>query len=256
MSFSNKVALITGGNDGIGKATAIRFVREGAKVVLMARREEKGQEAVRELVEIGRDKNCALFVKGDVNSEEDAAYAVSRTIEQYGRLDILVNCAAIQGAGTVLDAKPEDYDRFFKTNIRGYGLCAKAAIPYLLLSEGGAIVNVGSLVGCVGTENRMLYDLSKAAVIHMTKCLACDYPTIRVNCVSPGFTASEAMLQGFAESGNDPEKMMARMSSMTLLNRMATPSEQANVIFFLASDEASYITGENIVVDGGVLCKM
>jgi NAD(P)-dependent dehydrogenase (short-subunit alcohol dehydrogenase family) len=256
MKFSGKIALITGGNDGIGKATAHRFVNEGAKVVLMARREDKGKEVVRELAAIHGDADCALFVKGDVNSEEDAANAVNRAIEKYGRLDILVNCAAVQGAGTVLDATPEDYARFFNINIRGYGLCAKAAIPYLLKSEGSAIVNVGSLVGCVGTANRMLYDISKAAVIHMTKCLACDYPTIRVNCVSPGFTASEAMLEGLGRSGTGSKEIFARLSSMALLNRMATPDEQANVIFFLASDEASYMTGENIIVDGGISCKM
>lgn len=256
MRLKDKVALITGGNDGIGKAVAHRFVREGARVVLMARREEKGKEVENELIAIGSDTDCALFVKGNTKNEEDSVNAVAKVIEKYGHLDILVNCAAAQGTGTVLDAGPKDYDHFLGTNIMGYGLSSKAAIPYLLKFEGSAIVNVASLVGCLGTANRMLYDVTKAAIIHMTKCMACDFPSIRINSVSPGFTMSDAEKVRLGNYSKDPEALAARLSSISLMNRIASPDEQANVILFLASDEASYITGENIVVDGGILCRM
>jgi NAD(P)-dependent dehydrogenase (short-subunit alcohol dehydrogenase family) len=256
MKLLGKVALITGGNDGIGMATARRFVREGAKVVLMARREGKGEEVVKNLIAISGDTDCALFVKGDVTVEEDSINAVEKAIEKYGHLDILINCAALQGTNTVLDAKPEDYDRFFDTNIMGYGLSAKAAIPYLLKSKGSAIVNVASLVGILGTSNRMLYDMSKAAVIHMTKCMACDFPTIRINAVSPGFTLSDGEKARISTSNMEPSAIMSRLSSVPIMKRIAEPEEQANVILFLASDEASYIMGQNIVVDGGILCRM
>jgi meso-butanediol dehydrogenase/(S,S)-butanediol dehydrogenase/diacetyl reductase len=237
-------------------ATAHRFVREGAKVVLMARREGKGEEVVKNLIAISGDTDCALFVKGDVTVEEDSINAVEKAIEKYGHLDILINCAALQGTNTVLDAKPEDYDRFFDTNIMGYGLSAKAAIPYLLKSKGSAIVNVASLVGILGTSNRMLYDMSKAAVIHMTKCMACDFPTIRINAVSPGFTLSDGEKARISTSNMEPSAIMSRLSSVPIMKRIAEPEEQANVILFLASDEASYIMGQNIVVDGGILCRM
>jgi meso-butanediol dehydrogenase/(S,S)-butanediol dehydrogenase/diacetyl reductase len=256
MKLLGKVALITGGNDGIGMATAHRFVREGAKVVLLARREGKGEEVVKNLIAISGDTDCALFVKGDVTVEEDSINAVEKAIEKYGHLDILINCAALQGTNTVLDAKPEDYDRFFDTNIMGYGLSAKAAIPYLLKSKGSAIVNVASLVGILGTSNRMLYDMSKAAVIHMTKCMACDFPTIRINAVSPGFTLSDGEKARISTSNMEPSAIIARLSSVPIMKRIAAPEEQANVILFLASDEASYIMGQNIVVDGGILCRM
>jgi NAD(P)-dependent dehydrogenase (short-subunit alcohol dehydrogenase family) len=256
MRLHQKVALITGGNDGIGRAVAQRFVREGANVVIMARREEKGKEVEKELIAISGDQSCALFVKGNTRIEGDSVNAVARAIEKYGRLDILVNCAAAQGTGTVLDARPEDYDHFFGTNIMGYGLAAKAAIPYLVKSENSAIVNVASLVGIVGTANRMLYDVTKAAIIHMTKCMACDFPSIRINCVSPGFTMSDAERVRLGYYSNDPKALAARLASISLMKRIADPDEQANVILFLASDEASYITGENIVVDGGIFCRM
>jgi meso-butanediol dehydrogenase / (S,S)-butanediol dehydrogenase / diacetyl reductase len=256
MKLEGKVAWIPGGNDGIGMATAHRFVREGARVVLMARREEKGAEVVKALVAISGDADCAIFVKGDVTVEKDCINAVEKAVGKYGHLDILINCAAAQGTSNALDAKPEDYDHFFDTNIMGYGLCAKAAIPYLLKSKGSAIVNVASLVGILGTSNRMLYDVSKAAIIHMTKCMACDFPAIRINAVSPGFTLSDREKAVFSADSQNPSSIAARLSAVSLMNRIAKPEEQANVILFLASDEASYITGVNIVVDGGILCRM
>jgi NAD(P)-dependent dehydrogenase (short-subunit alcohol dehydrogenase family) len=253
MRLQGKVALLTGANDGIGKASAIRFVTEGARVVITGRRQEKGEQTLRELKAIGGN-DCALFVQCDVVNEQDSRWAVEKTIEKFCSLDILVNCAAAQAAGTVLEARPEDYARMFNTNVMGYGLCAKAAIPYLLRAKGSAIVNIASLNGNVGTGNRTLYNASKAAVIEMTRSMAIDFPTIRINSVSPGFTRSDAMLAGLASTGIDPEECAALISQGVIMKRMAAPEEIAAVILFLASEDASYITGENIMADGGALC--
>lgn len=254
MNFSEKVVLLTGANDGIGRAAALRFVREGAKVAVTGRRENQGRIVVEELIQICGNPDYVLFIQGDISDPQDTVRMVEQTVERFGGLDILINCAAAQAGGTVLDAEPEDYARIFNTNVMGYGLCAKAAIPYLLKKRGSAIVNIASLNGNVGVANRTLYNASKAAVIEMTKSMAVDFPSIRVNCVSPGFTKSDAMMAGLAMTGLEPEECAALISKGVIMQRMAMPEEIANVIVFLASDEASYITGENIMVDGGALC--
>ena len=254
MNFLGKVVLLTGADAGIGRAAARRFAKEGAKVCVTGRREAAGAQVVEELTRLTGDRDGAMFVQGDVSIKADTVRMVEETVKKFCQLDILVNCAAAQAGGSVLEAEPEDYERLFGTNVMGYGLCAKAAIPYLLKSPGSAIVNIASLNGNIGTPNRMLYDASKAAVIEMTKCMAIDFPAIRVNCVSPGFTSSDAMMRGLSMTGLDPEECAALISKGTIMKRMASPDEIANVIVFLASDEASFITGSNIMVDGGALC--
>jgi len=249
MRLKNKVAIITGGNDGIGKATAMLFASEGAKLVIAARREKEGKK----VVEAIRKKNGeAIFVKTDTSIEADTINMVKTAVKKFGKLDILVNCAAAQLGGTVLDAKPEDYDRIFSVNVKGYGMCAKAAIPYLLKSGKGAIVNVASLNGVVGTKSRTLYNASKAAVIEMSKSMAIDFPTIRVNSIIPGFTASEAMMKGLSATGIATEECGRLISSDSILKRMAKPIEIAYGILFLASDESSYMTAASLLMDGGI----
>lgn len=254
MHLLGKVVLLTGADAGIGRAAAHRFAKEGAKVCVTGRRETIGHQVVEELIQITGDPGSALFVRGDVSIKSDTIRMVDETIKKFGKLDILINCAAAQAGGSVLDAEPEDYERLFSINVMGYGLCARAAIPFLRLSPGSAIVNIASLNGNIGTPNRMLYNATKAAVIEMTQCMAIDFPAIRVNCVSPGFTRSDAMMQGLSMTGLDPEECADLISKGTIMKRMASPDEIANVIVFLASDEASYITGSNIMVDGGALC--
>ncbi|HAL74894.1 MAG TPA: short-chain dehydrogenase [Clostridiales bacterium] len=253
MNLQGKAVLLTGADAGIGRAAAHRFAREGARVCVTGRREAAGRKIVEELVQISGEKDSVLFVQGDISIKADSIRMIDETVKKFGKLDILVNCAAAQLGGTVLDAEPEDYQKIFNTNVMGYGLCAKAAIPYLNQSTGSAIVNIASLNGNIGTPGRMLYDASKAAVIEMTQCMAIDFPSIRVNCVSPGFTRSDAMMQGLSMTGLDPEECAALISKGTIMKRMAAPEEIANVIVFLASDEASFMTGANIIVDGGAL---
>ncbi|MCC8149974.1 MAG: SDR family oxidoreductase [Lachnospiraceae bacterium] len=248
------MALVIGASEGIGRATAEKFVRNGMNVVVFSRRKEVCSAVAMELQQGSGRKECAISVAGSIDSEEDLQMAVKETIKTYGRLDVLVNVAAAQGAGTVMDAMPEDYEKMFRVNLMGYGLSAKAAIPELLKSEHPAIVNIASLNGCIGVPNRLIYNCTKAAVIEMTQCIACDFPSIRTNCISPGFTASESMMTGLSVTGIAPEQCEKLISSGTLMKRMAKPEEIANIVAFLASDEASYITGQNIIADGGALC--
>lgn len=248
-----RVALITGANDGIGKATAEKLVSTGYGVVIFARREEACKKVTDDLNE-KYAKDAASYYAGDITKPEDLKAAVDLALSKYSRLDVLINCAAMQGAGTVLDVEPEDYEKMFKTNVMGYGLAAKMAIPELLKTESPAIVNIASLNGCIGVAGRTLYNCTKAAIIEMTMSMACDFPAIRINAVSPGFTASESMMLGLGHSGFDAQMCADLISAGTLMKRMAKPSEIANVVAFLASEEASYITGHNLVADGGALC--
>ena len=254
MEAKKRVALIVGASEGIGKAVAEKFVMDGMNVVVFARRAELLKGVEDHLKEISGDPYCATWASGDITSESDLQAAVQKAVKIFGHLDVLVNVAAAQAAGTVMDVGPEDYAHMFGVNVMGYGLAVKAAIPELLKSESPAIVSVSSLNGNIGVPNRTLYNCTKAAVIEMTQSMACDFPSIRVNCVSPGFTASETMIAGLAITGIAPEECAKLISAGTLMKRMAEPKEIANVIAFLASDAASYITGQNIVADGGALC--
>lgn len=255
MRFSGVTILLTGANEGIGKATAKRFACEGANVCITGRREETGKLAVQEIEQAAGRPDCAMFVLADIKSYEDSLRAVRQTVEKWGKLDVLVNCAAKQLGGTILEAEPQDYDEMFGTNVKGFGLACKAAIPELRKSDYPSIINVASVNGNLGVAGRTLYGATKAAVILMSKAMAADFAPIRVNSVSPGFTASAAMLAGMSKTtGISPEECAELVSDGTVLKRMASPDEQASVIAFLASKDASYITGENILVDGGAIC--
>lgn len=254
MADRKRAALIVGASEGIGKAVAERFMKDGMNVIIFSRREAELRVLEEELKTLAGDPWCAALYQGDISREEDLQGAVAKAVKIFGGLDVLVNVAAAQAAGTVLDVGPDDYAHMFGVNVMGYGLAAKAAIPELLKSDNGAIVSIASLNGCTGVPNRTLYNCTKAAVIEMTKSMACDFPSLRINCVSPGFTASESMIAGLAITGIAPEECAKLISAGTLMQRMARPAEIANVVAFLASSEASYITGQNIVADGGALC--
>lgn len=251
MRLKGRVALLTGANDGIGKATAKRFAENGAAVIITGRRREEGMAVEQELRAIAGDPAAAMFIQADLSSEEDTKRVIKRIADTFGRLDILVNCAAMQMGGTVLEAQPEDYDKIFATNVKGYGMMMKEAIPYLNRSEHAAIVNIASLNGNIGIAGRSLYGMTKAAVINLTQDAAADFPNIRINCVSPGFTKSDTMLNGLMATGLPAEECERLITDGTVMKRFADPKEIAAAILFLASDEASYITGTNLMVDGG-----
>jgi NAD(P)-dependent dehydrogenase (short-subunit alcohol dehydrogenase family) len=194
----------------------------------------------------------ALFVRTDVSLARQAAALVNKAVGAFGRLDILVNNAGIDLAKKVTDTTEEEWDRLMSVNLKGVFLCSRAAIPVMERTGGGVIVNVASELGLVGGSEVAAYAASKGGVVQLTKAMAIDHAEsgIRVNCVAPGPVATP-LLERIIQSSSDPSAERASIVDKTLLKRLARPEEIANVIAFVASDEASYMTGAVVVVDGG-----
>ncbi len=245
-----KVALVTGGASGIGRATAIRFSREGAAVVLVDIREE-GRAVVDEIIRAG---GRAIFVRGDVTDAEDCNAAVESAVSEFGRLDVLFNNAGIIRRASVVDTTEEEWDRVMSVNVKSVFLLSKAAIPVMARTGGGAIVNTGSGWGLVGGRNASSYCASKAAVVNLTRAMALDHASqnIRVNCVCPGDTDTPMLREEARQLGEDVEAFLAG-SAHRPMGRMGRPEEIAQAVVFLASDASSYVTGTALIVDGGGL---
>jgi NAD(P)-dependent dehydrogenase (short-subunit alcohol dehydrogenase family) len=242
------VVLITGALTGIGRATAIAFAREGARIVVSGRRDEAGQKLVAELHEIGVE---AEYWRADVRHEDDVRDLVDKTVMRFGRLDIAVNNAATEGrGGLVTEQTAESYVATFDTNVLGVLLSMKHELRVMLPQGSGSIVNVSSAYGSVGAPGAAVYVGSKHAVEGMTKSAALEVAGtgVRVNVVAPG-TTDTGMLTRF--SGTDENK--AALVSTVPVKRLAKPEEIAHVIVFVASANASYMIGASIPVDGGML---
>ncbi len=247
--LKDKVAIVTGGSVGIGQATATLFAEEGAKVVIANTYEPVGDAAAEELREQGYE---ALFVETDIANEEHCRRVCDETVRTYGRLDILVNNAAIfilKG----LEASVEDWQRTLSVNIAGTALMSKFASEYMKQSGGGAIVNLGSISSFVAQPSFITYSSTKAAIVQMTRNMAMDLApfNIRVNCVCPGTILTRATEEHMARVGMSKEDFIATEAPKHLLQRVGDPREVAYPILFLASDEASFITGTHLMVDGG-----
>jgi NAD(P)-dependent dehydrogenase (short-subunit alcohol dehydrogenase family) len=242
------VVLITGALTGIGRATAIAFAREGARIVISGRRDEVGQKLVAELREIGVE---AEYWRADVHHEDDVHSLVDKTVTRFGRLDVAVNNAGTEGkTGPVTEQTAESYTATFDTNVLGTLLSMKHELRVMLPQGSGSIVNVSSAYGSVGAPGAAVYVASKHAVEGMTKSAALEVAGtgVRVNAVAPG-TTDTGMLTRFT---NTDENKAALVSTVPL-KRLATPEEIAHVIVFVASADASYMTGTSIPVDGGML---
>jgi NAD(P)-dependent dehydrogenase (short-subunit alcohol dehydrogenase family) len=245
--MNTPVVLITGALTGIGRATAIAFAREGARIVVSGRRDEVGQKLVAELREVGVE---AEYWRADVRHEDDVRDLVDKTVTRFGRLDIAVNNAATEGrGGLVTEQTAESYAATFETNVLGVLLSMKHELR-VLLQGSGSIVNVSSAYGSVGAPAAAVYVGSKHAVEGMTKSAALEVAGtgVRVNVVAPG-TTDTAMLTRFTNT--DANK--AELVSTVPIKRLATPEEIAHVIVFVGSADASYMTGASIPVDGGML---
>jgi len=242
MRLTGKVAIITGGGSGIGKAIARAFVREGAKVVIAGRDTRKLDRAVAEIV-----GEC-LAVSADVSSTNDVQKLVSAAMETFKRIDILVNNAAMLLPGTAESISEEDFDQTFNINVRGLWLLSRAVLPHMRATGGGSIINVGSVLSLLGARNRVAYSASKGAVMAMTKAMALDHAAenIRVNCIAPGIVATEMV-----EKFNTDEAARRQREAMHPMGRFGQPEEVANAAVFLASDESGWTTGSVITVDGG-----
>jgi len=247
--YQGKVVLVTGGSYGIGRSAAMEFARRGAKVAIADVDVERGEET---LQRINKDGGEAIFIKTDVSSEEDVKAMIEKTVETYGKLDCAFNNAGIhkQFVSTV-DFKAEDWDEMINVNLKSVWLCMKYEIPQMLKQGKGAIVNTSSAAGLVGAPSNPAYPASKHGVVGLTKCTALEFARkgIRVNCVCPGPTRTgmnEALV------ATSPEIVKA-MDQKVPMGRIGEPEEVAAAAIFLCSDEASYITGHSLPVDGGIV---
>ncbi len=248
--LTGKTALITGAGTGIGRACALQFAREGARLVLAARRPEP-ISAVAEVVHNAGGE--AYAVRCDVTSATDAERAVSAAITRFGRLDIVVNNAGGLFVGTAEQTSEEEWDRLMDVNAKGVFLMCRAAIPFMRRAGRGSIVNVGSILGIIGMKNRAAYCASKGAVAQLTKALALDHAEdgIRVNCICPAVVETE-LVQGLFTSQPDPAAARRAREATIPLGRIGQPDDVAGFAVFLASDESSWITGATFPLDGGL----
>lgn len=254
--LDGKVAVVTGGASGFGEATARRFCREGASVVVGDVDEKGGRRVVGELVAAG---SAAELVLGDVSRLDNALALAETAVRRFGRLDVLVNNAGIAlGRGRdTWDSPEDDYDRLIRTNLRSVYACSKAAIPRMLAGGGGSIVNVAS-IAVFAAVGGAPYGAAKGGMLSYSRHLAAELASrqVRVNCVSPGFMwtpMSSGERLGFTSAQQEARK--AQFASYAPMGRVGTVDDIANAIVFLASDEAGFITGQEIIVDGGYQCR-
>ena len=253
MRLKGKVAVITGAGSGLGRASAILFAGEGAKVIVAAHREKDGEETLRSIKEGGGD---AILVRVDVTKATDLEHAIKAAMDKYGKLDIMLNNAGTPGPGKLIaDITEEEWNRVISVNLTGVFLGTKCAIPEMLKGGGGVIINVSSVAAVSPRRYAGAYAAAKAAVIQLTKVTALEYArkNIRVNCILPGPIDTPFFTK---VAGGDPEKIAIFkeiVRNEVPLGRFAQPEEIARVALFLASDEASYITGAAFAADGGQL---
>jgi NAD(P)-dependent dehydrogenase (short-subunit alcohol dehydrogenase family) len=250
-TFAGKVALVTGGNTGIGRATALAFAREGAKVVIAARREKEGHDVVAEIEKTGSE---AIFVRADMAKVEDIKNMVDQTVATFGRLDIAFNNAGVEELPSPLAEKTEQlYHQVMDVNVKGVLFSMQAEIPEMLKNGGGAIVNTSSVAGLIGMGTVPIYVASKHAVLGLTKAVALEFAkqNIRVNAVSPGgietpmFDRFSTVIPGARE----------HMTTLHPVGRTGTPEEIASAVLWLCSPDASFTTGQSLTVDGGLTAQ-
>ena len=253
MRLRDKIAIVTGAGSGIGRAAAMLFAREGALLVL---NDIDAESLDKVATQVGKDRNRA--VTGDVAKEDTARRLAGEAIAAFGRIDVLVNNAGIHFLKDVTEMSVEEWDRLMDINLKSMFLCCKHVIPHMLQRRKGSIVNLASISSFIGQEvegaSTFAYNITKAGALQLTKSLASRYAAegIRVNCVCPGNVETNILKRGTAEEVAEFWRQAARLEPM---QRNAQPEEIANAILFLASDEASFVTGCPLLVDGGYLSR-
>lgn len=249
MRLSNKVALITGGTSGIGRATALLFAEEGAKVAITGRNRERGSAVVAELEKLGCN---SLFIPADVRLASDCRRTVEETVAAFGQLDVLFNNAGVYVANDAIGCSEEEFDLQVDTSLKGAFLMSKFAIPHMINAGGGSIVNNSSGWGYTGGERAVAYCAAKGGMLVMTKAMAIDHGRqgIRVNCICTGDTVTPMEYEDARNRGMTWEDYVESASDRPL-GRMGEPIEIARAVLFLASGEASFVTGAALPVDGG-----
>ena len=250
MRLAGKNAVVTGAASGIGRETALRFAEEGAAVVC-ADRDEEGAAAVS--ASIVANGGTAHSVRVDITSESDAAHLVGEALAALGRIDVLVNNAGVTILGGVAELSEADWRREIDINLSGAYRVSKAFWPHFADAGGGAILSTASIAGVIAAPQDAAYVASKAGLIMLTRCMALDGAAvgIRANCICPGFVDTP-MFDGFLAEQPDPDSALARCASRTPLGRIGTPRDIADGFVYLASDDARWVTGTSLVIDGGL----
>jgi NAD(P)-dependent dehydrogenase (short-subunit alcohol dehydrogenase family) len=245
--LQGKIAIVTGAGTGIGRAIATAFVREGARVTIVGRREEKLNEVVREL---GSEQLFAM--PGDITDADFVHRVVEDTADWFGDVHVLVNNAGLMVGGTIETNTESDWDSMFNVNVRAVWLMCRAVLPHMRNAGGGSIVNMSSILGVNGGRERAAYAASKGAITVLTKCMALDHAPdkVRVNCICPAFIRTE-LTESFVRVQEDPEAYLALRRAQIPLGRFGEPEDVAGMAVYLASDESLWVTGSTMMVDGG-----
>ncbi len=253
MSLTNQVAIVTGATSGIGAGIAELFAKEGAKVVVVGRNEERGSNVVSTIKQDGGE---ATFVKANVTEEAEVKAVVEQTLAVYGDIDVLVNNAGVVFAGSVPETNLENWQNIYDTNVTSTFLFCHYVLPTMIKKKEGSIINIASEAGVKGLKNRAAYCAAKAAVIGLTKAMAVDHSPlgIRINAISPG-TIETPMVEQVIANHPNPDEMRAEFIRRRLLPYLGKVEEIAECTRYLASDQAKYMTGANVIIDGGATVK-
>lgn len=249
MEFQDKVVIVTGGGQGIGSKIAKEFAREKASVIIAEVDEEAGMEIQEEIREAGDD---CMFIHTDVSKEQDVIHMVRQVIERYGKIDILVNNAAISSEGTLFTRPIEDFEKVLKVNVVGAYICSRYCSEYM--QEGSSIINIASTRALMSEPHTEPYSASKGAILSLTHSLAASLaPKVRVNCISPGWID----VTQYKKKKDRKFTVLTEQDHMQhLAGRVGTPADIAHAILYLASEKAGFITGTNMIIDGGMTVKM
>jgi NAD(P)-dependent dehydrogenase (short-subunit alcohol dehydrogenase family) len=251
MDFANKVVVVTGGSSGIGQACSYEFANRHGTVAIVDRDVQRGKETERKIASSG---GHAEMFAADVSSDSEVQNLVTTIVKKMGGVDVLVNNAGIQRYGTATTTSEKEWNEVLDINLKGAFLMARYAIPEMIKRGGGAVVNTASVQSVTAQRNSLAYVVSKHGLLGLTRCLALDYAkeNIRANCVMPG-AIDTPMLRWAASLDEHPERVLDACNRLHAVGRMGTPDEVARVIVFLASEDASFVTGAAVPVDGGLL---